>query len=86
MIPSRNVSQLMLRKDVVEEVEKGRFHVWAVSTIEEGMEILTGIQAGERAKSGGWPPDSIFGRVDARLLELARKVREFGPADLPSGA
>ena len=86
MIPSRNVSQLMLRKDVVEEVEKGRFHVWAVSTIEEGIEILTGLAAGERTPGAAWPPESILGRVDARLRDLAARVKEFRPADLPEGS
>ncbi len=81
MIPSRNVRHLMLRKDLIEEVGKGHFHVWAVSTIEEGIEILTGVEAGERQEGGGYPPESVFGRVDARLRELALNVRAFGPAD-----
>ncbi|MBZ5637481.1 MAG: AAA family ATPase [Acidobacteriia bacterium] len=85
LIPSRNLTQLMLRKDVVEEVEKGRFRIFAISTIEAGIEILTGLPAGERAGDGSWPRDSVFGRVDARLAELALKVREYGLADLPSG-
>jgi lon-related putative ATP-dependent protease len=85
MIPSRNVPHLMLRKDLVEEVEKGRFHVFAVPTIEAGIEILTGVPAGERPTNGTWPPDSVLSLVDARLGDLAAKVREFGPADLPSG-
>ncbi len=86
MIPARNVPHLMLRKDVVEEVEKGRFRVWAVSTIEEGIEILTGVAAGERTPGAAWPPESILGRVDARLRDLAARVKEFGPADLPAGS
>jgi Lon-like ATP-dependent protease len=86
MIPARNVPHLMLRKDVVEEVEKGRFRVWAVSTVEEGIEILTGAAAGERTPGAAWPPESILGRVDARLRDLAARVKEFGPADLPEGS
>jgi hypothetical protein len=73
----------MLRKDLVEEVEKGRFHVFAVPTIEAGIEILTGVPAGERSPSGMWPPDSVLGRADARLAVLAERVREFGVADGP---
>jgi len=80
MVPTRNLPHLMLRKDVVEAVRTGRFRIWAVATVEEGIEILTGIPAGEPGK-GGYPPDSVFGRVDAKLRELAQAVREFGLAD-----
>jgi len=86
MIPVRNLSNLMLRKDVVAAVRGGRFHVWAISTIEEGLEILTGLKAGERSSDGSYPEDSIYCRVDARLRELAEEVRRFGFADAPSPA
>jgi len=85
MVPSRNLSNLMLRKDVVEAVREGRFHIWAVSTIEEGIEVLTGAKAGSRGRDGSFPPDSVFGRADARLKDLAQGVRQFGPADLSPG-
>ena len=75
----------MLRKDVVEAVGKGRFHVWAVDDIETGIEILTGAVAGKRAADGTYPADSVFGRVDARLRQLAEGVREYGAADLDLG-
>ena len=81
MIPRRNVRNLMLRKDVVEEVRQGRFHIWAVSSIEEGLEVLTGQRAGERGPDGHYPPDSIYGRVDARLSRLAEEVRDFVGGD-----
>ena len=76
--------RLMLRKDLVEEVEKGRFHVWAVSTIEEGLEVLTGTPAGARDESGAYPADSVFGRADACLKRLAEQVVEYGVADAGS--
>lgn len=82
MIPAANVADLMLRKDVVEEVAKGRFKVLAASTIEEGIEVLTGLPAGSPGESGLWPPDSVLGRVDAKLRELAARVKEFGAADV----
>ena len=82
LIPTRNLDDLMLRKDVVDEVGKGRFHVWAVSTIEEGIEILTGLSAGRRDEEGTYPADSIFGKVNAKLAELAEGVRGYGAADL----
>jgi Lon-like ATP-dependent protease len=72
----------MLRKDVIEAVREGRFHIWAVSTVEEGIEILTEAPAGARGADGAYPPDSIFGRADAKLAELAQGVRAYGVADL----
>ena len=81
MIPRRNLANLMLRRDVVESVREGRFHVWAVSTIEEGLEVLTGLRAGERGADGSYPTDSVLGRADARLEKLALEVGRFGPAD-----
>ena len=82
MIPRRNLRQLMLRKDVVEHVREGRFHVWAVSSIDEGLEVLSGRHPGTRARDGTYPPGSLYGRVDARLRELAEHVRRFAaPAD-----
>ena len=82
MIPARNVPHLMLRQDVVEEAAKGRFHLWSVATVEEGIEILTGAEAGVADVGGAYPPESVFGLVEARLRSLASKVREFGPAGL----
>jgi len=81
MVPERNHLQLMLRRDVVEAVEKGRFHVWAVSTIEEGLEVLTGMPAGTRGDDGTYPEDTLFGRVDATLQRLADEVSRYGTAD-----
>jgi lon-related putative ATP-dependent protease len=77
MIPTRNLGQLMLRKDLVEAVKDGRFHVWAVSTIEDGLEVLSGALAGEPDSQGSYPPDSIFGRVDAELQRMAEEGRRF---------
>lgn len=82
MMPTRNLSQLMLRKDVVEAVEKGRFHVWAVSSVEEGLEVLTDGPVGVAAADGAYAPDSIFGKADAELKRLAEEVGRYGPADV----
>ena len=81
MIPATNVPQLMLRKDVVRAVEEGRFRIWAVETIEEGIEVLTGQSAGARDAEGRYPEGSVFARADARLSALAEQVVRFGPAD-----
>ena len=77
MIPVSNVRHLMLREDVRSAVEAGRFHVYAVTTIDEGIEILTGHPAGERGPDDQFPPDSINGRVEARLIALAEAGRAF---------
>ena len=80
MIPIQNVRNLMLKSAVREAVAAGRFHIWAIGTIDEGLEILTGVSAGQRTEEGNWPEASINGRVDARLRQLAETVRSFGPA------
>jgi Lon-like ATP-dependent protease len=82
LMPRRNLPELMLRKDVIEAVREGRFHVFAVSTVEEGIEILTAVAAGSRGADGAYPPDTVFGRTDAKLTELAQGVRAYGLADL----
>jgi len=81
LIPRRNMINLMLRKDVVEAVEKGEFHVWAVETIEEGLQVLTGKEAGVADEKGIYPEGTIFAKADARLTRLAEQVNAFGPAD-----
>jgi Lon-like ATP-dependent protease len=76
IIPIQNIADLMLRSRVVQAVEQGRFRVWAVSTISEGIELLTGIAAGVRGEDGQYPPDSVFGRVELRLEKLYRSVKD----------
>lgn len=78
IVPIANMPHLMLREDVVEAVAQGRFHIYPVRTIDEGIEILTGVPAGERGPDGAYPPDSVNGRVDRRLRDLAEKLQQFG--------
>jgi lon-related putative ATP-dependent protease len=85
LIPSSNVEHLMLRADVVEAVAAGRFHVYAVRTVDEAIELLTGTPAGEPdAATGAFPAASVNGRVAKRLREFAamkaRSAREAAPA------
>jgi lon-related putative ATP-dependent protease len=77
LIPAANVKNLMLRADVVQAARDGRFHIYAVATIDQGMEILTGLPAGEIAEDGCYPEGSLNHRVEARLAEMAEKVRAF---------
>ena len=78
LIPASNVKHLMLRPDVVAAVAAGRFHVYPVETIDQGIELLTGTPAGERDAQGEFPAGSVNQRVEARLLALAEKRQAFG--------
>ncbi len=77
LVPASNVKHLMLRRDVVEAVAAGRFHVYPVENVDQGVEILTGLPAGEPDAEGAFPGDSVNGRVMARLAKLARTARDF---------
>jgi len=77
IIPHQNVGDLMLRKEVVEAVAAGKFHIYPVKTIDEGIEILTGIPAGERDPDGTYPPGTVNYLVDQKLHELAIRMKEF---------
>ncbi len=76
MIPKANERHLMLHEDVIAAVNAGQFHVWSVETIEEGIEILTGVKAGERGKNGAFPKGTVYQRVDARLQAMSDKLNE----------
>jgi predicted ATP-dependent protease len=77
IIPRSNVGDLMLREDIVEAVRAGHFRVFAVATIDEGMEILTGVPAGQRDASGKFPEGSVNHRVEERLIALAERQVEL---------
>ena len=87
MIPTSNVRHLMLRDDVVEACRQGLFHIWAVSTIDQGLEVLTGVKAGRRGRRGEFSRDSVHARVAAKLKTIAdqldggRKEREEEPEE-----
>jgi lon-related putative ATP-dependent protease len=86
ILPASNVPNLMLRDDVVEAVAQGRFHIYPVRTVDEGIEILTGVPAGERGPDGAYPAESVNGLVDHRLLALAENLERFGKARKPGDA
>ena len=77
MIPKSNVKDLMLRKDVVAAVKEGRFAVYAVRNIDEGIEILTGRPAGQLQADGGYPEQTINFLVAQKLEELAEGIKDF---------
>jgi lon-related putative ATP-dependent protease len=78
MIPHQNVGDLMLHKDVVEAVAAGKFHIYPVRNIDQGVEILTGVPAGEKSKNGAYPAGTVNYLVDQRLQDLAKRMKEFG--------
>jgi lon-related putative ATP-dependent protease len=80
LIPATNVRHLMLREDVVEAAAAGKFQIYPVGSIVEGIELLTGVAAGERKPDGSFPPDTVFGRVEARLRQMAEAMREMAGA------
>ncbi len=85
LIPSSNVKHLMLRQEVAEAVEAGQFHIYPVRTVDEGMEVLTGLEAGERDEQGNYPEDSVNGRVQAALDRLAERRRSFSREEESGG-
>lgn len=87
LIPAANVKHLMLRADVVAAIREERFHVYPVTTIDEGIELLTGLPAGEPDAHHHYPEDTVNGRVQRRLTEMAEKMMAFsqpGPQGGPS--
>ena len=87
LIPHQNVQNLMLRADVVDAVKAGKFHVYPVRTIDEGIEILTGVEAGLPDANGEYPDGTVHGLVDRELLRLAKGLKAFaGPDDRGEGA
>jgi predicted ATP-dependent protease len=78
LIPSTNVPDLMLRRDVVEAVRDGQFHLYAIRTVDEGIELLTGKKAGKRLKSGRFEPNSINALVDRKLAGFGKNVKKLG--------
>ena len=76
MIPKSNVQNLMLREDIVTAVKKDKFHIWAVSTIAEGIEVLTGKPAGARSKDGSFPKKTIYHLVEKRLEGFTSQLKK----------
>jgi len=77
MVPHQNLRNLMLRSDVVQAIKEGRFHIYSVKTIDEGLEILTGCPAGERGPDGAFPEGTVNYLVENRLRELNQSMRGY---------
>jgi predicted ATP-dependent protease len=78
IIPRSNEKHLMLNDEVTAAVRDGKFHIWSVATIDQGIEILTGVAAGEKGSDGSYPKGSINYLADKRLLEMLEQMKKFG--------
>jgi predicted ATP-dependent protease len=78
VIPRQNLPNLVLNREVQQAVDSGDFHIYSIETIDEGLEILTGMPAGTPTGDGGFDPGSINARVARRLREMAHQVKNFG--------
>jgi len=76
-IPAANVEDLMLREDLLEAVTARKFHVWPIARIEQGIELLTGVPAGNRDGDGTFAAGTAFALLDARLAEMAEALKEY---------
>lgn len=77
IVPRTNIQNLILSREVQNAVEQEQFHIFAVDNVDEGIEILTGVAAGERQKDGHFPRQTVNGRVERRLREMASQVKDF---------
>ena len=77
IIPASNAQHLMLKPDVVEAVAGGRFHVWVAHTVDEGIELLTGVPAGARQADGTYQDGTVHARVQRRLTDMAEQLVRY---------
>ena len=77
MVPESNVQNLMLKEEIVDAVKAGQFHIYAVKTIDEGIEVLTGVETGKRREDGAFENGTLNHKVDKCLRLMADKLREF---------
>lgn len=87
LLPRANLEHLVLREDVAQAIREGAFNLYAVETVTQGIEVLTGVPAGERDPQGRFPAGSVFGRVERRIIEIAERLREAeGHSRVPPAA
>jgi predicted ATP-dependent protease len=77
LVPKSNVQHLMLDEEVVQAVREGRFHVYPIGIIDEGIELLTGVKAGELRDDGSYESGSVHFKVNHRLAEMAEAIKKY---------
>jgi lon-related putative ATP-dependent protease len=85
LLPASNQRHLMLRAEVVEAVRAGQFHIYTMRTLDEGLELLTGLPAGEPDESGQYPDGTVHGAVQQRLTVFAEALKQFGAGEEEAG-
>jgi predicted ATP-dependent protease len=75
LIPKNNLGNLMLKKEILSSVKEGKFHIWAISSIDQGIEILMGLRAGKRLKDGSFSKESLHYLVDRRITQLNENIQ-----------
>ncbi len=85
MLPHQNVQDLLLRPDVIDAIRKGKFHLWPVKSIDQGIEILTGVTGGTRGRNGVFPERSVFDLADKKLRQMALDIDRFGRDEKDNG-
>ncbi len=78
VLPASNVANLMLKEAVVDAIRRGKFHLWPVTSIDEGIEVLTGVKAGARLADGSFEPETVNALVDQRLRKMAKDLQRIG--------
>ena len=78
MLPSQNISSLILPRSIEKAIDDGLFHIYAISDIDEGIELMTGMKSGKRDRKGTFPPSSFNRRVEDGLRNLCRYSQEKG--------
>ena len=81
LIPESNVKNLMMRQSVVDAVRQGKFHIYPIQNVHQGIECLTGLRAGQRGANGRFPKNTLNGLVEQRLIDFAEKSRSFHAND-----
>ena len=76
IIPKSNIENLMLKLKVVQTIKEGKFHIWPITNVDEGIEILTGHPAGKRLKDGSFTKKSVHYLVDRRIDELNKNIKQ----------
>src|SRR5690606_17624117 len=76
MIPHQNVKNLMLKDEVIQAVKQGLLHIWQVQNVEEGIEILTGVEAGTPDEEGNYPEGTVFYEINGRLEKMYLSIAE----------
>ncbi|MBT8315185.1 MAG: AAA family ATPase [Maribacter sp.] len=78
IIPKSNIENLMLKPNIVQTIKEGKFQIWAIETIDEGIEILTGRPAGKLLKNGSYTKNSVHYLVDQRIVQLNKNINQKG--------